>query len=78
MSAWLSAASQQHREATLAMGVLKQECCDSSWVSKSVHYENNSHRKFCPLKIFKFKTEVHNVYYRNNLKIISLSFSFIE
>ena len=32
MSAWL-AATQPHRE---AMGVLKQECLDSSWVSKSV------------------------------------------
>ena len=30
MSAWLGAATQPHSE---AMGVLKQECLDSSWVS---------------------------------------------
>ena len=42
---------------------------------------NNSHRKSSPLKkIFKFKTrsEVHNVYYRNNLKIITPSLHKIK
>ena len=94
MSAWLGAATQPHRE---AMGVLKQECLDSSWVSRDTcncfavlfvsgkvlivltKHGNNSHRKSFPLKDIQVQDlEVHNVYYRNNLKIIARSLHKIK